>query len=130
MASVCDTCQRKSCPGGPGVVGCTEWRNEYLARQKAINAYAQAVSLRRRLAAESPCESCKRSKTCVNPCESRLQDWDEKMKIIWRLLYGKTENTGDAETLRPQFQSENPKMESTEGNPEAISQTTAEQRED
>lgn len=86
MASVCDTCQRKSCPGGPGVVGCTEWRNEYLARQKAINAYARQATLRRRLAAESPCESCKRSKTCVNPCESRLQDWDEKMKIIWRLL--------------------------------------------
>lgn len=126
MASVCDTCQRKSCPGGPGVVGCTEWRNEYLARQKAINAYARQATLRRHLAAESPCESCKRNKTCVNPCESRLQDWDEKMKIIWRLLYGKTENAGDAETLRPQFQSENPKMESTATNTETDSDAGSE----
>lgn len=126
MASVCDTCQRKSCPGGPGVVGCTEWRNEYLARQKAINAYARQATLRRRLAAESPCESCKRSKTCVNPCESRLQDWDEKMKIIRRLLYGKTENAGDAEALRPQFQSENPKMESTATNTETDSDAGSE----
>ena len=53
MASVCDSCQRKSCPGGPGVVGCTEWRNETQFIAKGILLYHK-IPLKAKITSAKP----------------------------------------------------------------------------
>lgn len=96
MKSLCETCSRDEY----GCAGCSRWRQQYLHRQKLINACARSIyqpkvivptkfcyshpDAVRRFLRHSPCEDCQVKNSCNIPCAAYLQWWDARMEYIRR----------------------------------------------
>ena len=92
--SPCEKCYKaRTC-----LTGCTDWKNQYLDRQKAINLYAKKVCRppepdntkfhylhpdeHRQYLRHSPCEKCAIKELCDTPCGVYLQWYDARMAWI------------------------------------------------
>ena len=77
----CGSCTREKC-----VRHCAAWDEQYLYRQKLINAYARKYGIApdglNYELGQNPCDGCRWNEECDSICQARARYWDEGMEQL------------------------------------------------